>query len=95
MAQEGCLKIIKNLKNMREDKRKSFFSYWSCCCWTAYITYLRKKYERTNRMRKMLQDALVEAKSKNLGALNPSIIKCLQQQIDLYDAKPEALAEEE
>lgn len=48
MEQDACLKIMKNLKNMKEEKRKSFFNYWTCCCWTAFIVYLRNHYRHMN-----------------------------------------------
>lgn len=52
------MKIMKNLKNMTEEKHKQFFSYWSCCCWSAFITYLRDHYKEKNHKRRLLMDAL-------------------------------------
>lgn len=86
MLQEACLKIIKNLKNMKQEKRSSFFSYWSCCCYSAFINYLRKKYKRANHKRQLFLDALQYAKGNNLFNVRPDIIASIQNQIDLYNA---------
>ena len=85
MAQEACLKIIRNLHNMKEEKRKSFFSYWSCCCYSAFITYLRKHYKRTNEQRQYLLDTLQAASDMGVAHIRPDIIKNLQYNIALYD----------
>lgn len=63
MVQEGVLKIIKNLKNMKEEYKSSFFTYWSTCVFTAATVYLAKYYRGMNKMRAMLKDALVEAQT--------------------------------
>lgn len=83
MAQEACLKIIKNIKNMREEKRSGFFSYWSSCCYTAFITYLRKYYRMLNSKRKILMLALQH--SQNKFGTNPQLIRNLQQQVEQYE----------
>lgn len=94
MLQEACLKIMKNLKNMKEDKRSSFFSYWSCCCYSAFINYLRKKYKMANRKRKIFLDALQYAKDNNMFNVRPDIVANLQEQIDLYNASTKDEVEE-
>ena len=85
MEQEACLKIMKNLKNMKEEKRKQFFSYWSCCCWTAFVTYLRNHYKHINQKRKLLVQALERAQQDNANAANPELLKRLQDMIELCD----------
>lgn len=89
MAQEACLKIIRNLKNMKEEKRKSFFSYWSCCCYSAFVTYLRKHYKRTNEQRQYLLDTLQAASDMGVAHIRPDIIRNLQDNIALYDKEEE------
>lgn len=86
MAQEACMKIIKSLKNMRGDKRSSFFSYWSCCCYSAFINYLTKHYRRINRKRKLFYDALQYAKDNNLYNVRPDIVRSIEEQMDFYNA---------
>lgn len=72
---------------MKEEKRKSFFSYWSCCCYSAFITYLRKHYKRTNEQRKYLLDTLQAASDTGVAHIRPDIIRNLQDSISLYDNK--------
>lgn len=79
------MKIIKNLKNMNEDKKSAFFSYWSSCCYTAFVTYLRKHYERVNKKRQFFLDVLQYAKDRGLSKVRPDIVSELQRQIDLYN----------
>ena len=79
------MKIIKNLKNMNEDKKDGFFSYWSSCCYTAFVTYLRKHYERVNKKRQFFLDVLQYAKDRGLFKVRPDIVSELQRQIDLYN----------
>ena len=94
MAQEACLKIIKNLRNMDESQHANFFSYWSCCCYSAFINYLKKHYRRINRKRKVILDALQYAKDNNLFNVRPDIVKSLEEQIDLYNASTKDGAED-
>lgn len=86
MLQEACLKIIRNLKNMKQDKRSSFFSYWSCCCYSAFINYLRKHYRRINHKREFFLEALQYAKDSNLYNVRPDIVRIIEDQISLYSA---------
>ena len=79
------MKIIRNLKNMKEEKRKSFFSYWSCCCYSAFVTYLRKHYKRTNQHRQYLLDTLQAASDMGVAHIRPDLIRNLQDNIALYD----------
>ena len=70
---------------MKEEKRKSFFSYWSCCCYSAFVTYLKKHYKRTNEQRKYLLDTLQAASDMGVAHIRPDIIRNLQDNIALYD----------
>ena len=79
------MKIIKNLKNMDEGKKDGFFSYWSCVCYTAFVTYLRKHYERVNKKRQFFLDVLQYAKDRGLSKVRPDIVAELQRQIELYN----------
>lgn len=77
------MKIIKNLKNMNEDKKSGFFSYWSCVCYTAFVTYLRKHYNMVNGKRKVLLLALEHSEQKYQNY--KELINGLRQQIELYN----------
>lgn len=58
MTSEAILKMMRNLKNVREDKRNSLFSYFTLCANCAYVTYLRKKYRRMALMEEYEQYVL-------------------------------------
>lgn len=45
------MKILKNIHNMKEEYRKSFFNYWTRCVFTAAVVYLAKHYNRVNLKR--------------------------------------------
>lgn len=77
------MKIIKNLKNMNEDKKDGFFSYWSCVCYSAFVTYLRNHYKIVNGKRKVLLLALEHSEQKYQNY--KELINGLRQQIDLYN----------
>ena len=52
------MKIMKNLKNMKEEYKSSFFSYWTRCVRTSSIVYLKKHYKDVNYKRKLIIDKL-------------------------------------
>lgn len=58
MTSEAVLKMMRNLKNVREDKRNSLFSYFTLCANCAYVTFLRKKYRRMALMEEYEQYVL-------------------------------------
>ena len=95
MKQEGCLKILRNLKNMREDKKGSFFSYWTITAWTAYIVVLGKYYEEKNQRRQLLVNALRDAKHDNICALDENFIRQLEAEIKLYNINENEIEEED
>ena len=74
---------------MKEERRGSFFSYWSCCCYSAFVTYLRKHYKHTNEKRKYLLDTLQAASDMGVANIRPDIIRNLQENIALYDKEDE------
>lgn len=83
MVQEGCLKIMKNLKNMKEEKRSGFFSYFTTCVWTSCMDYLRKHYKRMNNRRQFLLKVLECAKTRKIN-VSPDFIKNLKRTIEQY-----------
>ena len=54
MTQEGCVKILKNLKNMKEEYRKSFFAYWTLAATSAFMVVLAKYYKEQNLKKELL-----------------------------------------
>lgn len=80
------LKILKNIHNMKEEYRKSFFAYWTRCVFTAAVVYLAKHYKQVNLKRKLCLDALVQAHN-NLSQNSPKtieLIRELEKQLNLY-----------
>lgn len=89
------MKILRNLKNMREDKKGSFFSYWTITAWTAYVVVLGKYYEEKNQRKKLLVNALRDAKHDNIGALDEIFIRQLEAEIKNYNIKENEIEEED
>lgn len=72
------LKILKNIHNMKEEYRKSFFAYWTRCVFTAAVVYLAKHYKGVNLKRKLYLDALVQAHN-NLSQNAPKTIELIRE----------------
>ena len=86
MVQEGVLKIMKNLKNMREEYRGAFFNYWTRCVFTAAVVYLGRYYKDINLKRAVLLDALTAAHN-NLSPSSPAtqeLIRGLEENLKQY-----------
>ena len=85
MCQEGVMKIIQNLKNMREDKKAGFFSYWTQCIWTAAIVYLKKYYKFINKRRQMILDAMNQIECETNTPFPDYLEEGLRSDIEEYD----------
>lgn len=85
MVQEGVLKIIKNLKNMKEEFNSSFFNYFTRCCWTAFIVYLGNHYKQLNLKRKLIVDALEQVKQETPCG-NDKVINHLKKELEQYES---------
>lgn len=72
------MKILKNIHNMKEEYRKSFFAYWTRCVFTAAVVYLAKHYKSVNLKRKLCLDALVQAHN-NLAQNSPNTIELIRE----------------
>lgn len=83
MISDGVIKIIKNLKNMKEEYKSSFFSYWTRCIWTASIVYLGKHYKNINKRKQLMIDCLEEMRTTN-PLLNQELIRNLQKELEQY-----------
>lgn len=66
MVGDAVLKMMKNLKNIREEKKNSLFSYLTLCADCAYSTYLRKKNRRMRTMELYKQDVALHRKVHDL-----------------------------
>lgn len=56
--------MMRNLKNMHEKARRSFFNYLNACCFSAAYSWLRKHYSHVNRMRRLILQELEEWQTK-------------------------------
>ena len=84
MAQDGYIKCHKNLKNYNPAKG-TLFSYFTRCCWTAFVTYLVKHYKQMNLKRQLLLDALEDAQTSTQTPTTQALIKDLENTIAQYD----------
>lgn len=84
MIQESVLKIIRNLKNMKENYKGSFFAYWTRICFTAAYTYLNKHYQYINRQRERLLERLEDVQAQNPTMVNRQYIQELKRCIEQY-----------
>ena len=84
MKQDGVVKCVHNLKNYKPEKGK-LFSYFTRCCWTAYVDHLVKYYKEMNNRRELLLRELKSldpnqlAGSKYLTMLIENIRKTVSQ----------------
>ena len=58
MIQEGVLKQVKNLHNLKPEKRQFFFAYLTRCVFTAAITYLSHYYKDLNTKRELILETM-------------------------------------
>lgn len=58
MISDAYLKVVRNLKNVKEQYKDSLFSYFTNTCWCAFVTYLQKHYKYVNLKRQLILDAL-------------------------------------
>ena len=75
MVQEAVLKIIKNLKNMKEEHHDSFFGYWSMTVYSAFYNFLNKWHKEQERKKQLTKDTLLAAELQNYPIVQSQIIK--------------------
>ena len=85
MKQEAVIKMAKNLKNFKPEKGK-LFSYFTYCCWTAYVVYLGKYYKEMNKKREQILEALNNIDEKQLGGIKylHELLGELQETVNEY-----------
>lgn len=69
---------------MKEEYHGSFFSYWTRCVWTSSIVYLREHYKEVNLKRKLIIEALEQAKGDG-GIEDAEFIKLLKKELEQYN----------
>lgn len=58
LVSDALVKVFKNLKNMKEEKKDSFFNYISRTCYCSFYATLGKHYSYINARRKLTDEAL-------------------------------------
>jgi hypothetical protein len=88
LAQEGCLKCLKSLKNINPEG--NLFSYFTSACWSAFMNYLVKYYRHKNKQRELLIEALEEAKSNpqfHTSEYMEELLRLLHERDDKYNKR--------
>ena len=86
LISSGCEKILKNLKNVKEDMaHKHLFAYYTSAAWCAFVTVLKKHYKNINIRRKLLMYEIERMKSNSQNGVYDNDIKALQNLISLYE----------
>ena len=58
LVSDALLKVFKNLKNMKEEKKDSFFNYITRTCYCSFYYTLSKHYKYVNARRKLIEASL-------------------------------------
>ena len=56
---------MRNLKNMKPEKKSGFFSYWTHCVFSAGMAYLADYYKQLNGKRQMLMETIAKLESES------------------------------
>lgn len=56
LKSDAVFKMLKNYKNLREDRKSTFYGYLYQCGVSACLTYLKKYYNRLNLQKKLYED---------------------------------------
>lgn len=86
LISSGCEKILKNLKNVKEDMaHKHLFAYYTSAAWCAFVNVLKEHYKNINIRRKLLLYEMERMKSISTNSVYDNNIKGLQKLISLYN----------
>lgn len=58
LVSDAVLKMMHNLKNIKEEKKGGCFSYFTTCAWCSFIDTLAKHYKEYNKRKQLLINAL-------------------------------------
>lgn len=84
MIMDAVLKMCKNLKNFKEQKRNQSFSYCSCIAWTSFMDTLKKHYKHINRQREMFTRLIDGLESRRMNGRN-DYVQYLKQRLENFD----------
>lgn len=66
MTGDAVLKVFRNLKNMREERREAFFNYVTLCVQCSFWTSLARHYRHVNLIRDLSLERLREMDSRGM-----------------------------
>lgn len=84
MIGDAVLKMCKNLKNFKEEKRNQTFSYCSCIAWTSFVDTLKKHYKHINRQRQMMIRLIEGLESRRMNG-RTDYVQYLKQRLENFD----------
>ena len=84
MIGNAVLKMIRNLRNFKYEKRNQSFSYCSCIAWTSFIDTLKKHYKYINRQREMMTRLIEGLNSRKMNGRN-DYVQYLKQRLENFD----------
>ena len=67
---------------MKEEYRKSFFSYWTHAAWSAFMVVLAKHYKYINFKRQLIIDTLNDVKDEI--PMDTKFLNQLEKQLEDY-----------
>lgn len=87
MISDAYLKVVINLKNVKEQYKDSLFSYFTNCAWCAFITYLQKHYKQVNLKRQLILDALQNMNDELPNDVRNELAQELENQLREYNGE--------
>lgn len=81
---DAVLKMCKNLKNFKYEKRNQCFSYCSCIAWTSFMDTLKRYYKHINRQREMVIRLIDGLNSRKMNG-RTDCVKYLKDRLENFD----------
>ena len=84
MIGDAVLKMIRNLRNFKEEKKNQSFSYCSCIAWTSFMDTLKKHYKHINRQRQMVLRLIEGLESRRMNG-RTDYVQYLKDRLENFD----------
>ena len=81
---DAVLKMIRNLKNFKYEKRNQSFSYCSCIAWTSFMDTLKRYYKHVNRQRQMVLKLIEGLESRRMNG-RTDYVQYLKDRLENFD----------
>ena len=95
MISDAYVKVVSNLKNVKEQYRNSLFSYFTNICWCAFMDYLTKHYRNQNLKKKLLFDAIQNLQNECPNEARNYLLKKMNDELANYEPHNEEDGNEE